>query len=112
MLVQYIHNALAYMYVILTVLVLNSVLSFFIIIYITVINWLLLFGQTFHCSIYDGRNNFKVLKVTEDKGAAIKALTNKLEGYYTCTRFLLERINPNLVESQVPGVDISLILMK
>ena len=42
----------------------------------------------------------KLLKVVEDRYAAIKTLSNKLKGYYTCTRFLLERTNPNLVESQ------------
>ena len=47
---------------------------------------------------------FKLLKVIEDKGMSIKWLSNRLEGYYTCTRVLLERINSNLVESQISGV--------
>ena len=34
----------------------------------------------------------------------MKALSNKLEGYYTCTRFLLERINSNIVENNISGV--------
>ena len=41
----------------------------------------------------------------EDKDTAINALSNKLEGYFTCTVFLLERINSNLVERQRSGVD-------
>ena len=48
-----------------------------------------------------------LLKVIEDKDTAIKSLTNKLEGYYTCTKSLLEIMNYNLVESQVSGVDIN-----
>ena len=46
--------------------------------------------HTFHLIIYDGRNSFKLLKVIEDKDTAIKELTDKLEGYYTCTRFVCE----------------------
>ena len=46
-----------------------------------------------------------LLKVIEDKDIAIKELSNQLTGYYTCTRVLLERINSNLVESQISGVD-------
>ena len=49
--------------------------------------------------------SFKLLKVVEEKDTAIKALSNKLEGYYTCTRFLLEKLNPNLIASQTVGVD-------
>ena len=34
----------------------------------------------------------ELLKVIEDKDTAIKALTNKLEGYYTtCTRFVVRK---------------------
>ena len=43
-------------------------------------------------------------KVIEDKDMAIKSLSNKLESYYTCTRFSLDQINSNLVENQVSGV--------
>ena len=43
--------------------------------------------------------------MVEEKVTAIKELSNRLEGYYTCTRFLLERINSNLFESQVSGID-------
>ena len=46
-----------------------------------------------------------LLKVIEDKDIAIKELSNQLTGYYTCTRVLLERVNSNLVESQISGVD-------
>ena len=44
-------------------------------------------------------------KVIDEKGTAIKELSNRLEGYYTCTRVLLERINSHPVESQISGVD-------
>ena len=33
----------------------------------------------------------KLLKVIEDKDIYIKELSNRLEGYYTCTGVLLER---------------------
>ena len=46
----------------------------------------------------------KLLKVIEDKYTAIKTLFNKLEGYYTCTRVLLERTKSNLVERQISGM--------
>ena len=46
-----------------------------------------------------------LLNVIENKDTAIKELSNRLEGYYTCTRVLLERIHSNLVESQISGVD-------
>ena len=39
------------------------------------------------------------------KYTAIKQLSNRLEGYYTCTRVLLEEINPNLRSGQVSGVE-------
>ena len=48
---------------------------------------------------------FKLSKVIDLKDTAIKELSNRLEGYYTCTIVSLERINPNLVESQISGVD-------
>ena len=48
---------------------------------------------------------FKLLKVIEEINTAIKMLSNKLEGYYIRTRFLLDKINSNLIENQVPGVD-------
>ena len=47
----------------------------------------------------------RLSKVIEDKDIAIKELSNQLTGYYTCTRVLLERINSNLVESRISGVD-------
>ena len=47
----------------------------------------------------------KLLKVVEEKDTAIKELSNRLEGYYSCTRVLLERKNSNLVSGQVSGVD-------
>ena len=31
----------------------------------------------------------KLLKVIEERDTAIKGLSNRLEGYYTCTRVLL-----------------------
>ena len=43
----------------------------------------------------------KLLKVLQDKDLAVEALARKLEGYGTCTRFLLERINSNIVEIQI-----------
>ena len=46
-----------------------------------------------------------LLKLIEDKDVSIKQLSNKLEGYCTCTIFLLERINSNIVESQLSDVD-------
>ena len=45
-----------------------------------------------------------LLKVIEESYTAINELSNSLQGYYTCTRVLLERINSNLVESQISGV--------
>ena len=43
----------------------------------------------------------KLLKVIEETYTAIKELSNRVEGYYTCTRFLLEQIHSNIVESQM-----------
>ena len=51
------------------------------------------------------RNNFKLVKVIEYNNNAIKSLSNKLEGYYTVTRHLLERISSNLVEHQISSVE-------
>ena len=52
------------------------------------------------------RNNFNIVKkVIEEKYFAIKELSNRLEGYYTCTRVLLERINYKLVEHQRSSVE-------
>ena len=45
-----------------------------------------------------------MLKVIQDKDLAVEALARKLEGYNTCLRFLLERINSNIVEHQLSGV--------
>ena len=47
----------------------------------------------------------KLLKVSEEKDTALKDLSNRLEGYYTCTRVLLEKINSNLVSGQVSSVE-------
>ena len=35
----------------------------------------------------------------------VKQLSNRLEGYHTCTRVLLERITSNLVENQISAVE-------
>ena len=45
----------------------------------------------------------KLIKITQDKDLAVAALGNKLEGYNTCIRCLLERINSNIVENQISG---------
>ena len=59
----------------------------------------------YYIRIYDGRNNFKqTLKVIEETYTAIKELSNRLQGCYTVTRHVLERINSNLVESQISRV--------
>ena len=50
-------------------------------------------------------NTLKRLKVTQVQDLAVEALARKLEGYNTCTRFLLERINPNIVDNQISSVD-------
>ena len=47
----------------------------------------------------------KLLKVIQEEHTAIKELSNRLEGYYTCTRVLLERISSNLVESQISSAE-------
>ena len=47
----------------------------------------------------------KVLKVAEERDIAIKELSNRLEGFCTCTRVLSEKINSNLVSGQVSGVE-------
>ena len=47
----------------------------------------------------------RILKVIEEKYIAIKGLSNRLEGYYTVTRHLLERIHYNLVENQISSVE-------
>ena len=47
----------------------------------------------------------KLLKVIDEINIAIKELCNRLEGYYTCTRVLLERMNSNLVSGQVSSVE-------
>ena len=54
----------------------------------------------------------EILNVIEDKYIAIKELSNRFEGYYTCTRVLLERMNSNLVESQISSAEYNLIIMK
>ena len=50
-------------------------------------------------------NTLKLLKVIQDKDLAVEALARKLEGYNTCLWFLLERINSNVFEHQISGVD-------
>ena len=50
-------------------------------------------------------NNNNKKRLIEDKDTSPKELSNKLEGYHTCTRCLLERINPNIAESQISDVD-------
>ena len=52
-----------------------------------------------------GETTSELLKVIEETDTTIKELSNRLECYYTCTRFLLERINSNPVETQLSGVD-------
>ena len=42
----------------------------------------------------------KLLKLVE-KYKAIKELSGKVEGYSTVTKFLLERLNHNLVEARI-----------
>ena len=37
----------------------------------------------------------------EQKDDAIRELGNRLEGYHTCTRSFLERINGNIIETQM-----------
>ena len=39
---------------------------------------------------------------------SIKALSNKTEGYYVCTRLLLERKDPHIVENQISDADSNL----
>ena len=43
----------------------------------------------------------KLLKLVEEKDKAIKELSGKVEGYSTVTKFLLERLNHNLVEARI-----------
>ena len=43
----------------------------------------------------------KLLKLVEEKDIAIKELSGKIEGYSTVTKFLLERLNHNLVEARI-----------
>ena len=54
----------------------------------------------------------KSLKVIEDKDIAIKELSSRLEGYYIVTRFLLEKINYDIIDSQTPQSYIIVIHMK
>ena len=54
----------------------------------------------------------KLLKVIEDKDIAIKELSSRLEGYYIVTRFLLEKINYDIIDSQTPQSYIIVIHMK
>ena len=43
----------------------------------------------------------KLLTLVEEKDKAIKELSGKIEGYSTVTKFLLERLNHNLVETRI-----------
>ena len=43
----------------------------------------------------------KLLKLVEEKDKAIKELGGKVEGYSTVTKFLLERLNHNIVEARI-----------
>ena len=43
----------------------------------------------------------KFSKLVEEKDKAIKELSGKIEGYSTVTKFLLERLNHNLVETRI-----------
>ena len=43
----------------------------------------------------------KSIKLVEEKDIAIKELSGKIEGYSTVTKFLLERLNHNLVEARI-----------
>ena len=45
----------------------------------------------------------KLIKVTQDKDLAVAASSRKIEGFDTSTKLSLERINPNIVEHQVPS---------
>ena len=51
-----------------------------------------------------GETTLTLLNVTEERYIAIKELSNRLEGVYTCTRVLLERLNYNLVSGQTSSV--------
>ena len=43
----------------------------------------------------------KLLTLVEEQDKAIKELSGKIEGYSTVTKFLLERLNHNLVETRI-----------
>ena len=43
----------------------------------------------------------KLLKLVEEQDIAIKELSGKVEGYSTVPKFLLERLNHNLVEARI-----------
>ena len=45
--------------------------------------------------------SLNLLKVIGETSISIKELSNRLEGYHTCTRVLLEIISSNLVSGQV-----------
>ena len=49
--------------------------------------------------------SLELLKVIEEKGITIKELSSRPEGFYACTRVLLERINYKLVSGQVSSVE-------
>ena len=53
----------------------------------------------------------KLFKVIEEKYTAINELSDRLEGYHTCTRVLLERINSNPVESQISSIDDNILFI-
>ena len=54
----------------------------------------------------------KLLKLVEEKDKAIKELSGKIEGYSTVTKFLLERLNHNLVEARIQFASNDLIRSK
>ena len=47
----------------------------------------------------------KLLKVAQDIDLAVEALARKLEGSNICLRCSLERINYDIFENQISGVD-------
>ena len=49
-------------------------------------------------------NTLQLIHMIQDKDDSSKALRNNIEGYYTCTRFVLERIHSNIVEHQISEV--------
>ena len=48
--------------------------------------------------------SLNLLKVVEDRDIAVKELSQRLEGYHTVARGLLDEINSNLVSGQTSSV--------